>query len=539
MRFAWLLSLPLLGLAAAPAPADDKPAGPALVLQLKPIDGLLADVSHVAKEVPEAGPAADPKARDALIAQQLGDDWRKAIDTTKPLGLFAVVEADVPQSWFAVLVPTGSPKDFVALLKKVRADVQEQGEAYKVTLPGVPLVLTLRFADGYAYLTEKESAKLFAPGEVFGKSDSVAALRLRVDRIPEPLRQTALGFIEGSLKNLKLEVADVNIPVVDYAKLLTADAKEVGLRLDFDRKTNELAVGFDLSARPGSDLAKKLAGYKSPSSRFAALATRDAAANVIVNLAAGPSGVGFDPDKAAEGITQELNKGGIAIKKEDVAPLAKALRAAMQVEQTDAAVSLRGPLEKERYALVAAAHIKDGPAVEKAFKQFVGGLPKDQQQYFKFDAGKVGGVNLHRVEFPADKMSAEARKAFEAFGSGPLVLAFREDALFAGFGAGAEKLLQEAAAARPQPAPQLQLDLSVSRVVPLNLQLIPDDLGREQMKKLEAAFKGQDRVRLFYATIDGGEKLQARVVTDLMAVLKFSQAARVEAKPTGFVPPKK
>ena len=35
------------------------------------------------------------------------------------------------------------------------------------------------------------------------------------------------------------------------------------------------------------------------------------------------------------GITKELNEGGIAIKKEDVTPLAKALRSAMQVEQTD------------------------------------------------------------------------------------------------------------------------------------------------------------------------------------------------------------
>src|SRR4051794_40034787 len=77
-------------LLAAPAPIGDSNFKPTAVWRVKPPDDLLADVRYVAGLIGRFAPNEQEAkqfagAADAALDNALGADWRKAVDTSKPL----------------------------------------------------------------------------------------------------------------------------------------------------------------------------------------------------------------------------------------------------------------------------------------------------------------------------------------------------------------------------------------------------------------------------------------------------------------------
>src|SRR4029077_8650426 len=118
--------------------------------------------------------------------------------------------------------------------------------------------------------------------------------------------------------------------------------------------------------------------------------------------------------------------------------------------EMDLAAALRGPNKEGFYTAVGAVHCKQCAQLEKAIKEAVKVAPEQGRGFFKFDAQKIGDATVHEIDLtsiaegPAKKIFGEGQKASFTFG---------KDALYAPYAPDAMKLLKEAMAAKPGPAP--------------------------------------------------------------------------------------
>src|SRR5436853_6975523 len=163
----WTAAL-LLPLAAAALPAraaDAAPAAPAVLVQIKSVDGLLADARYLAAL---AGQEEAFKQLDKALPQWVGPKGLAAtgIDTKRPIGLYGVVDPQLPNSQAVLLVPVADEKEFVAFLNlvagmvpNVKTEIKKGDDGIYTVSVGAPIEGYFTIADGYAYVTayRKES----------------------------------------------------------------------------------------------------------------------------------------------------------------------------------------------------------------------------------------------------------------------------------------------------------------------------------------------------------------------------------------------
>ena len=158
----WFLGLTLLSLVAVPGPvraaAEEAASTPTLVVKVRSLDGLLADIEYVAKL---AGREEEAKQLQALLKSRAGPKGLEGIDTHRPLGLYATIDANVTESTGVILVPISDEKAFLNLLESLNFKAKkEEDSIYSVTPETLPFPIYLRFANGYAYAAAREKTAL-------------------------------------------------------------------------------------------------------------------------------------------------------------------------------------------------------------------------------------------------------------------------------------------------------------------------------------------------------------------------------------------
>src|SRR5258707_872380 len=115
----WLSSLAVLGLLAVPVLAQPKEgpgkaAVPTVVIQLGPIQDLLADAKYLAgfTEFEETA-----KQFAGAIEAQAGAKGIRGIDPKKPIGVYAYLKKDLLQSEAVVMVPIADEATFLKSLE--------------------------------------------------------------------------------------------------------------------------------------------------------------------------------------------------------------------------------------------------------------------------------------------------------------------------------------------------------------------------------------------------------------------------------------
>ncbi len=174
--------------AAAPNEAGDRPA---VVVAFKSLDGLIADAKYIATL---AGKDNEAQQFERPV-QESPRPGPRAIDSKKPIGLYARINADDPQaSEVVLLVPVASEEGLVSLIKNLPNLTLKDKDAdgvYKVASDNFPLPVYFRFANDYAYATlqNKDSIakdRLIAPEKVLPEQGtSLASLTIHADAIPE------------------------------------------------------------------------------------------------------------------------------------------------------------------------------------------------------------------------------------------------------------------------------------------------------------------------------------------------------------------
>lgn len=555
---------------AAPVPTADPATAfkPTITLRLQPADQLLADARYVVGLMARLAPTEKEgkellAAIDANVDLFFGPDWRKAIDTSRPILAYATVEANFAASTGAVLIPVRDPGAFRALLERLMTKVEDDNGMLRFSMPGVkpshggqPAAGYARFANQYAYLTVNDAAvvalnRIPTPAQV-SANDPAAALSatLYLDRVPEQFRQAAVGGVQqfkallhgepGPRGSFGIGMAELMIlagplfQLYPLAEPAVRDGREFTLNLKFDRKRLDLLAELTLTARSGSELARLTSSIRPPTSLFPQMLGDDAAVRGLVRATI--------PDDLRKAFLPKL-EAGLGRAPNDVpvwgalaGKLGEKLLPTLQEGEIDIAGALRGPFKGDRYGIVAGLRLKDAAAVEQALRDAVKALPKEARDVIKLGAMTDGGMRVHKVQLPPLPEPAGA-----IFGESTVYVAFRPDAVVAAFGEHAVDGLRAAFAAKPQPCIHYMLEASGRKLVPLVTRI-----DAEAGKKFKS-FLGDDvdRVPLAEIAVEGGAALKVRYgngLTTLLPAMFFFAVTRDAAPfqpgaPVPAVPP--
>src|SRR6266478_4550607 len=115
-RFFFIAVLALTAVVAPARAADSAPATPTLVVRVRSLDSLLADMKYL---VSLSGKEGEAKKLDPLIGMA---NSLQGIDKTRPIGVYGLLdpEGNFMDSKFAVMVPVKDEKGFIGALENLR-----------------------------------------------------------------------------------------------------------------------------------------------------------------------------------------------------------------------------------------------------------------------------------------------------------------------------------------------------------------------------------------------------------------------------------
>jgi hypothetical protein len=532
----WFAALMLAvgaNLYAAPVPASDPATAfkPTITLRVASPDQILADIRYTAELIARFAPTEkDAKefvnAPEAALTRTLGADWRKAIDTARPILAYVTLDANVPASTGAVLIPVKDEAGFraivVALTGKLdagpdgvsRFDVPGDRDA-----DGKPVNGYLRFANNYAYVTYKNPAtvalnRIPPPAQVVaGDPTAAISYRMYLDRMPDMFRQQALAGVQqfkammggdvgggGAMGVAWMQMFVFGAPLMQLfplAEPAVRDGRELTFDVRFDRKRLNLSFEATVTPKAGSELSKLTGALKPAISLFPQMLPDDLAARGIIR--------GTIPEGLRKAVLPQVEAGLAQFPQADpvwgafAAKIGESFLPTIRAGEIDFSGGLRGPGKDDRYGIIAGLRLADAAGVEKAFRDVVKALPQNDQAMFKLDAATVSGVKVHQI-LPA----ALPEPAKSLFGESTVHIAFRPDGVIAAVGEGGSAALAAGLTATPQPIAQSFMDASGRKLIPL-VTKIDADAG----KKFKAFLGTElDRVPLMEMAVEGGSTLK-------------------------------
>ncbi|HZT82659.1 MAG TPA: hypothetical protein VFA26_20690 [Gemmataceae bacterium] len=522
-----LVALPAVARPADDKKADKKPSQPTVIIRLKSLDGLLADVKYLAAL---AGRGDEVKNFEGILkARAGGDKALEGFDRKRPLGAYGHPGPQGVDSTVVLMLPVKDEKAALRALDNfnLKAEKEKDG-SYSVTPEGAPFSIYFRFANQYVYITPRDPDAI-APGNLLKPEDvlpegqtGLASVTVRLDQIDPKAKEAAVAQLDlqmaelkdkqtGDLTELQKALSDqIAREVANRIKAVITEGRELTLKADVDRKKGDLHLDLSVDGQPGSKLAGSIKDLGRAKSVFGGLTGKDSAANVLFHY--------LLPEKVRQSMgpaLEEAFKKAQADEKDDKKrelseKLYKALAPTLKSGDLDLAADVRGPSKDGTYTLVAAAKVRDGEAVEQGIKEVIKELPEEAKGLVTLNAEKAGSVRIHKID--AEQFYDEdARKMF---GKGPIWFAVSNNMAVLAAGEDALKALKDALALEPKAARTLQAEVSLKRLAPL--------MAKEHKaapKAAEEAFKAphDDTIRL---TLEGGQSLRLRASMKA-AVIKF------------------
>lgn len=513
------------------APALQAGEAPAVVVRVKSLDVLVQNVNLVVRLVGQDNAA---KQIEGLIKSKIGKKGLEGVDPTRPFGAYVRFGKTLDDVSGAILIPIVDEKTFLELLDNT-------GVAYKKDKDGIfthktdkNVDLFFRFEHKYLYVTGGNAESIHKknlpdPAKALAAAgDAAISVAARIDQIPKDAKLVALSQLDDAVKaaqqqaqpNETKTLTAFRVALLDefhkFASGIIRDAAELRVDLDVNEKTKDLNVSFNVSATPGTDLAKTIKSIGELKSPLANLAAGNVAFQGTVHLALP------DPlNKAFVKVIDEVKVGAIngiqdKDKKAQAKTLFDALMPTARAGEFQVAAAVIGPKD-ERYTFLGAVKLKDGTklgnTVHDLLKEALKSIPEKDRGKYRLDIDPAGPFKIHKLEIPKDDPNLD-KFLTDVAGDNQLYLAFRDDALFLALGKEALPTLKTAlaktASTKSQP---LLFDFDVARMASLMAKT-------DEQKDLAAKLFPQGesgRVRL---NVEGGERLSARLQMRLN-VLEF------------------
>lgn len=527
---------------ASPVSAAD-PQLPPITFQAQPAGQVLDQFRIMAEQV---GGEKGVKAFNTGLKGMFGEKGLEGLDINRPIVGYVIL-APKPQDITAVIaLPVEGEKEFLAFCDRINKDKLKADEKDKSLYHLPPLdpryKALLRFSEGYAYIVYGFNPaphagakalvpmpKLYDPGE-----RGLIAARVHFDRIPADVKAAApvllkevretlfpdrgggrggIGFFgigqqEAALfKPLGEEIEKL---VTRYVKL--ADGGDVlSARFYLDPQADALVAEATLTAKPGSELAKKIGAYKTAPNKFAGLLNHpDVVAGFATRLPL------FEPElrAGAAGAFGEFAKE--AAKNAPPEPrgmfeeLLKGFARAAKKGDFDVSLAVRGPDKKGWFSGVAAVAYDDPAALEKEVKALVKkSAPQAEQDRITWDAAKAGDVSIHTWKQTVGGFFDYTK----AFGGEDCVIAFAfaPHGLFGAIGTDPVSLLKDAIAMKPADSALLN-----AVVNPRGILQIIEKVSNEGNQRAAAVLgKGDKPLPAARLTVEGGKELKATFTINL------------------------
>jgi hypothetical protein len=502
---------------------------PTLLVRLKSLDGLMADAKYFAGL---AGQEEAFKQIEGLIPAFLGPKGLAStgLDPTKPWGLYAILELQIPDSPVVGMIPVADENAFIGSLNRltgfapnVQAKIEKGKDGvYTVTAPN-PLGIQGYFeiADGYAYVTAGREtnkaaiskAKRLSAGRLLTPdANTVLGMTLRIDTIDDQFKQIALGQFENQVAAAKERKAPnetsaqtkLKSDIIDYAaglvRSILSDARAVDFRISVDRQTDDVSVQLTMDARTGSPLAKEIESAGRRPNRFAAFGS--AAAQGAVSVAVPEVLRGSLAGAIEEGFKQDQARQPDAAKRDVARKIYEALSSTIKAGEVELAGGLLGPNSAGKFTFAAGVKVIDADRIEKLIRRLVPQIPDEStRKLFAFDAETVEGVKVHRV---APKLDPEARRML---GDNATVLfAFPSGAVVIAGGAEPAAALKSMFVENKKTAGPLWAETSAAKFAEADAKNA--DRGKKAAAASFGGHDGSDTVRL---QLDGGDALRLQL----------------------------
>jgi hypothetical protein len=539
------LAMASAGHAADKVEKSQPAAKPTALVRVSSLDELIANARYLAAM---AGRQELGKQVESMLKERTGEKGLEGVDTKKPIGLVGTLKTKLVQSQAVLMLPIADEKAFLTMLDNVDlSPKKDKTGLYTLSAAEIPYPVLFRFANGYLYGTLKIGKfgeaglaidKLPAPAVLKGKAEDVLAAAIHLDQVPDPIKELILSGADQALAAIKdkerkreTEAAKkLRETMVDETalklKALIEGGEAFSVRLSMDRKNHDLGLSINLSAKPGSELAKELAGMQIAQGISATLSGKESAFNPRISLNL-PANI----RKALDPVIDEQIKKLLASKKDEneralLTILTDALKPTAKGGMVDVGFDLRGPAKSGHYTLLVGGQVKEGEGIEKAMKNVLGKLPEAVQEYVKTDFAKVGEVNVHQLNLDKDKLDAKWKAVF---GAGPIYFAVRKDAVFLGAGSQGLDAVKDALAAKPKSSNSFQAELNLSRL-PSILPKVAKQLEADPKAVAEAAkksFKTKDSDKVVLR-VDTAKGLQLRLSLKTQVITFISLLANNE-----------
>lgn len=507
----------LLGVA-GPSPAQTD-AGPALEVRVRSVSDLLDKAEYLGDLVNQAEAAK----QGVAFVRGLADAKTgiEGVDPNRPFGLYGSLTPNVVDSPVVLMIPVADEKAALNLLTtRLGLDPKKADDgSYEVKVPNVPVPVYFRFAHNTLYVTAQsakgiEPSRLIEPKDFFaGMDESVASVRVHLDRVPGDVKKTVLGQFELKVNDAKERTEPNETPAQKKLRVWALDrlmasvqsvlagGKDLSVRLLIEPKTDDLTVEASFSASSGTELANVFRGLAGQSAKAAALSRAKApvaAAGVRLSL---PESARKDLAPVIDALIAEhldkvkgSDRQGAKLALDAVAPTLKS-------GELDAGLVVTA--EDGKLGLVAALGVVGGAGIEKTVKQFAPFAPEDKAK-FEFDVKKAAGLAIHKVAVPNPELKT-------AFGTETVWLG-TSDKLLAVSIEPDGKALETAAAPRLTEGATVRSPLAVEVSVARVLAAVEKQLTPEKVKQLTTeAFPdgpvGKDTATL---TVEGGDALKVR-----------------------------
>jgi hypothetical protein len=512
LRYYSLLAFVVL---AVPVRAAEPARSPTLVVRLNSIDDMLSDVRYLAQA---AGKGEEARQFEGLVKAFSGPKGLEGIDTTRPIGVYGRLDANLPQSEVVVLLPVADEQTLLALIQRVGVKTEKQGDVYKVDVPNAPFAGYFRFANGYAHVTVRDAKaidkdRLLDPAKVLPAGHgALVEVTVDLEQVPTQLKDLVIGEFTRNLSQgkeakkpdetdaqYKLRCAAVD-EITAHAKAIVNDGKSLSIKIDINPKSDELAASIRFTPKPGTRLAESVADLGGAKSILANLSGPDTA-GFARGFVAMPRELRKPFDAAIdEGMREALTRE--KDKRQLLELIFKAASPTLKAGELDAAMEIRGPQANGFFTGVVGFGVKEGSEVEKALRALVKELPPQLSNGITFDVAKAGEVSIHQLNVDPAMVDREVKRL--CGDKPPFYFAVRNDAVLLAFGDNALELLKEVVGREPKAGRMLQIDGSVLRLSALD----KDKRTAEVARKVFQNARGDDMVHI---TLEGGKALELRI----------------------------